>query len=105
MAQARREMNGDGGDEARLVAADGSARSATLQDVARAAGVSAMTVSNVLNGKRLQSPHREAIERAVRELNFKLNPHAQRLVNGHCSDTVGLFSASLDLGVGAKRFR
>jgi len=48
---------------------------ATIDDVARAAGVSASTVSYVLSGKRpISAPTRLRVERSIRKLNFR--PHA-----------------------------
>lgn len=78
---------------------------ATLEDVARAVGVSAVTVSNVLNGKRERSPHREAILAAVARFGFEPNPHAQRLAGGRCHNTIGLFSSDLDLNVGTRKIQ
>jgi LacI family transcriptional regulator len=82
-----------------------SRRAATLNDVAREVGVSAVTVSNVLNGKRRSSPHRAAIARAVRKLNFRPNTHAQRLSRGRCENTIDLFRGSLDFGVATLKVR
>lgn len=48
---------------------------ATIDDVAKAAGVSASTVSYVLSGKRPISPRtRERVERTIRDLGYR--PHA-----------------------------
>ncbi|QCB94279.1 LacI family DNA-binding transcriptional regulator [Cellulomonas shaoxiangyii] len=47
----------------------------TIDDVARAAGVSTSTVSYVLSGKRpISAPTRQRVERAVRDLGYR--PHA-----------------------------
>ncbi len=47
----------------------------TIDDVARAAGVSTSTVSYVLSGKRpISAPTRQRVERAIRELGYR--PHA-----------------------------
>lgn len=80
-------------------------RAATLDDVAREVGVSAVTVSNVLNGKRRSSPHRAAIARAVKKLNFHPNTHAQRLSRGRCENTIALFRGTLDFGVATLKVR
>jgi DNA-binding LacI/PurR family transcriptional regulator len=80
-------------------------RAATLDDVARKVGVSAVTVSNVLNGKRRLSPHHAAIARAVRKLNFQPNTHAQRLSRGRCENTIDVFRGSLDFGVATLKVR
>lgn len=63
---------------------------ANLQDVAAAAGVSKATVSRYLNGS-LDLPARtaQAIDRAIRDLDYRPNPHARRLSLGR-SDTVAL---------------
>lgn len=62
-------------------------------------GVSVATVSGAFSGKRRMSEQtRETVLKAARELGFEPNPHAQRLRNGGCANTVGLLS-DLDLGV------
>ncbi|TRW95318.1 LacI family DNA-binding transcriptional regulator [Paracoccus sp. M683] len=63
---------------------------ANLQDVATAANVSKTTVSRYLNGS-LELPTRtaEAIDTAIRRLNYVPNPHARRLSLGR-SDTIAL---------------
>lgn len=72
----------------------------TLADVAARVGVSPVTVSNVLNGRRKNSPHQKVIMEAVSELNYHADPHAQRLASGFSPRTLGLLSTSIDLGVG-----
>ncbi|WP_265521912.1 LacI family DNA-binding transcriptional regulator [Oerskovia flava] len=48
---------------------------ATIEDVARAAGVSASTVSYVLSGKRsISAPTRQRVEKAIQQLGYR--PHA-----------------------------
>ncbi|QFS84944.1 HTH-type transcriptional repressor PurR (plasmid) [Roseivivax sp. THAF40] len=63
---------------------------ANLQDVAKAAGVSKTTVSRFLNGS-LELPTKTAdqINGAIRDLNYKPNPHARRLSLGR-TDTIAL---------------
>lgn len=63
---------------------------ANLQDVAIAANVSKTTVSRYLNGS-LELPSRtaDAINSAIRQLNYVPNPHARRLSLGR-SDTIAL---------------
>ena len=57
---------------------------ARLQDVARLAGVSVKTVSNVVNGYVHVSPAtRERVERAVEELGYRPNLSARTLRRGH----------------------
>lgn len=53
---------------------------ATIKDVARAAGVSLGTVSNVLNGKEsVKQESRERVRQAIRELGFQYNMTASAL--------------------------
>lgn len=55
----------------------------TIQDVARRAGVSPMTVSRVINGERnVREAKRQAVDAAIRELNYAPNPAAQSLAGG-----------------------
>lgn len=51
----------------------------TIRTVARRAGVSAMTVSNVLNGRKVTPETRAAVQRAVAELNYTPNTAARQL--------------------------
>ena len=75
-------------------------RAATLNDIARALGVTTATVSYALSGKgRVSTQMREAILETAKRLDFRPNPHAQRLIKGRINDTVGLFAWGLDLGV------
>ncbi len=62
----------------------------TMSDVARAAGVSAMTVSNVLTGrKRVGEETRRRVLTAVDELGYELNLTARHLRAGR-TDTIAL---------------
>ena len=63
----------------------------TIQDVARAAGVSAASVSNLLNGRhdRMRSETRLRIETVIAELGYRPNPIARQLKTGH-APTLGL---------------
>jgi LacI family transcriptional regulator len=55
---------------------------ATIRDVARLAGVSAMTVSRVVNGnKSVSTTTRNAVQRAVRELAYSPNLAARNLAS------------------------
>lgn len=59
-----------------------SSSAVRISDVAALAGVSAMTVSNVLNGrKKVQDSTREAVETAIRELGYAPNAAAQALAS------------------------
>ncbi|MGI6854176.1 LacI family DNA-binding transcriptional regulator [Mesorhizobium sp. 1B3] len=65
-------------------------KATSLKDVASAAGVSVTTVSRLLNGSLLlPEDTRKRIEDAIRDLNYRPNPHARRLSRGR-SDTIGL---------------
>lgn len=64
----------------------GQPRSASVKDVAAAAGVSLGTVSNVLNRPdRVSARTREKVERAMRELGFVRNESARQLRAGRSS--------------------
>ena len=53
---------------------DSRRRAATIKDVAREAGVSAMTVSRVINGKANVRPAtRERIQRAIDKVSYQPN--------------------------------
>ena len=63
----------------------------TMRDVARLAGVSAATVSRVVNNERYISPKtREDVERAIAELGFHRNESARALRPGQATETVAL---------------
>jgi DNA-binding LacI/PurR family transcriptional regulator len=63
-----------------------------MADVARAAGVSEMTVSRVLNGSPSVRPAtRDRVLDAMREFDYRPNPAARALVTGR-SSTVGVVS-------------
>src|SRR4051812_15207913 len=68
--------------------------SATIEDVARTAGVSAMTVSRVINGKRnVRDSTREAVLKAIDELNYSPNTAARTLAAGEATH-IGLLYAN-----------
>lgn len=52
----------------------------TIHDVARLANTSKSTVSRYLNGLKVKKNTEEALERAIKELNFHRNANARRLV-------------------------
>jgi len=58
--------------------------SLTIQDVARYAGVSPMTVSRVINGdKNVRDSTREVVNAAIRDLNYAPNPAARSLAGAN----------------------
>jgi LacI family transcriptional regulator len=62
----------------------------TIQDVARASGVSTTTVSHVLTGKRpVASATRDRVEAAVRKLNYRPN-HAARNLRTRTSQMIAV---------------
>ncbi|WP_221586218.1 LacI family DNA-binding transcriptional regulator [Microbacterium sp. G2-8] len=68
----------------------------TMNDVAKAAGVSAMTVSNVLNGRgRVGASTRDRVESAAAELGYSLNLTARHLREGR-THTIALVVPQLD---------
>ena len=65
-------------------------RSATLDDVAKAANLSPTTVSRHLNGSiHLPEDTVRRIDAAIAALRYRPNPHARSLGRGR-SDTIGL---------------
>ena len=68
----------------------------TLLEVARVAGVSASTVSRILNGTAKVAPgKRKAVEQAIAHLNFKPNLFARSLKTG-ITMTVGVLTQSIE---------
>ena len=66
----------------------------TIEDVARAVGVSAMTVSRVVNGgKNVRDSTRLAVQQAVSQLNYSPNSAARSLAAGDASH-IGLLYAN-----------
>lgn len=71
---------------------------ATVHEVARVAGVSAATVSRMLNGTaKVSEDKRRVIENAIERLNYKPNVLAQNLKTGS-SRTIGILTQSLVSG-------
>ena len=68
----------------------------TIQDVARQAGVSTSTVSNVLNGRtdRMGSQTLERVKKAILALNYRPNRAAQQLKTGN-NPMLGLLVPSI----------
>jgi DNA-binding LacI/PurR family transcriptional regulator len=70
---------------------------ATLDDVAREAGVSQQTVSRVLNNPEVVSERtRDKVIRAMQALHYVPNRSAQ-LLAGKAAPSIGLITASLTL--------
>ncbi|HYG48376.1 MAG TPA: LacI family DNA-binding transcriptional regulator [Allosphingosinicella sp.] len=68
--------------------------SVTIEDVARAAGVSAMTVSRVMNGeKNVRDSTREAVREAIERLKYTPNTAARSLAAGQATH-IGLLYAN-----------
>jgi DNA-binding LacI/PurR family transcriptional regulator len=87
-----------GGDpvSVNLAAQVAPCRPATLRDVARLAGVSAQTVSRVVNNQQLVATDtRSAVLRAVSDLGYRPNRAARALVTQH-SRLIGLVIAQDD---------
>ena len=75
-----------------------ASQSVTIQTVAERAGVSAMTVSNVLNNRHnVRATTREAVIAAARELGYMPNLAARSLASA-ATIRIGLFSRNLDSG-------
>lgn len=69
----------------------------TMSEVARAAGVSVMTVSNVLNGRsNVGADTRLRVLEVVEELGYEINLTARRLRSGR-TGTIGLIVPQFDL--------
>jgi DNA-binding LacI/PurR family transcriptional regulator len=72
----------------------------TIQEVARAIGVSPSTVSAAFSGKgTITAQRRESVLRMAQELGYEPDPHAQRLRMGRSMNSIVLFSSSLDRGI------
>jgi LacI family transcriptional regulator len=68
---------------------------ATLKDVARAAGVGAMTVSRTINGHPYVSEETaKRVRTAIRQLGYRPN-HAARMLTGQLSRSIGLIVPDL----------
>jgi len=77
-------------------AGSGAPHAATLQDVAREAGVSLATASRVLNGsaRKVAGAFRERVERAAEELGYTPNVSAQATARGR-SPVIALLVADI----------
>ena len=75
------------------------AKVVTIKDVARAAGVSSMTVSRVLNDRPDVSPEtRKRIQEVISELGYAPSEIARSLSHGR-SNTLGVVSSALELSL------
>ena len=71
-------------------------RRVTLQDIAKVAGVHAMTVSDALNGTRSVAPAtRERVREIAKSLNYIPNSAARALVTGR-TDVVAILSGAMN---------
>ena len=72
----------------------------TLQDVARAVGVTPMTVSRALNNREhVAQETRAAVQQAVAELGYEPNRNAQQLAGARDQRTIAILLAGLDFDV------
>ena len=51
----------------------------TIKDIARETGLSLATISKYLNGGSLREKNRQAIEQAIRKLDYHVNEYARGL--------------------------
>src|SRR5438067_2550949 len=73
-----------------MVRKPSTTKRATLEDVARAAGVGPMTVSRTINGHPYVSEETaKKVRAAIRQLNYRPN-HAARVLTGQLSRSIGL---------------
>lgn len=63
----------------------------TIADVARHAGVSAMTVSRVINGTQVRHESKERVERAISDLSYKPNSAARALAGAKRTNIVIIY--------------
>lgn len=66
----------------------------TMKDVAREAGVSIGTVSNVVNGLPVKETYKRKVEDAIQKLDYHVNSYAQGLKAGK-TDTIALLVPNL----------
>ncbi len=72
-----------------------AAKRATLEDVAKAAGVGPMTVSRMINGHRYVAEETaRRVSAAIRQLGYRPN-HAARILSGQLSKSIGLIVPDL----------
>lgn len=68
---------------------------ASMKDVATRAGVSTATVSHVINNScNVREETKDKVNRAIKDLNYRVNPTARKLRNGH-SKVIGFVVSNL----------
>src|SRR5437764_15386456 len=78
-----------------MVRKPSTTKRATLEDVARAAGVGPMTVSRTINGHPYVAEETaKKVRAAIRGLNYRPN-HAARMLTGQLSRSIGLIVPDL----------
>lgn len=83
-----------------------ASKPATIEDVARQAGVALSTASGAFSGKKRMSPAtRENILRVAQSLDFEPNHYAQRLSRTKAQNLVGIFTPYLDTSVTTSKVR
>jgi len=71
-------------------------KAVTIRTVAKHAGVSPMSVSNVLNGRRVMPETQAAVERALAELDYTPNSAARQLASGGVTSVGVLLHPALE---------
>src|SRR5687768_2350759 len=83
-----------------------SRRRVTLEDVARAAGISKATASLALNGRECIAPDtRRLVREAAERLGYEANVLAQNWSRGGCLTTIPILLSGLDLGVRTQKLQ
>lgn len=76
----------------------GRGHTPTISDIAERAGVSRATVSRVLNGARRVSPDtRRRVEKVMKELDYRVNPHARGLRSSRANAVAFLLTESSEM--------
>ncbi|RQH06533.1 LacI family DNA-binding transcriptional regulator [Paraburkholderia dinghuensis] len=78
-----------------MISDDPTPPNVTLEEIARAAGVSPSTVSRILNGTvRVSSEKRQAVEQAIAQFRYRPNVLARSLASGR-TDTIGVLTQTV----------
>jgi LacI family transcriptional regulator len=92
------DLMNDGPKDESSVSSASSVRNApnvTLQEIARAAGVSPSTVSRILNGSaRVLPAKQQAVEEAIAKFNYRPNVLARSLASGR-TETIGVLTQAV----------